>query len=154
MLGRVWRFVVLFGAALSLFAASKPDFTGKWELAVDESNFGNAPKPARMTLEASNNDGVMHSVQTTYTAQEPETLEGNWYLDGKRHSSDKPAPGYSVTKWQDDTLVNERVSNDRAYHETTRLSLSRDGKTATEEVDSKTPNGTNHVKLIWHKQSS
>ena len=33
-------------------AASKPDFTGAWELDVKESDFGNLPKPARMTMQS------------------------------------------------------------------------------------------------------
>ena len=156
MSSQIWRSVrtrsVLACVVLSAWAATRPDFSGKWELAIEQSNFGNAPKPSRMTLEASNQDNVMHSLQTTYTTQGPETLEGTWYLDGKQHTTNQPTPGYSVTKWQDNVLVNERVSNDHTYREVTRLSLSRDGKTATEQVDSKTPNGNNHLRLIWRKQ--
>jgi hypothetical protein len=61
---------------------------------------------------------AMHSVQTTYVEQETETTEFTWYLDGKRHSTDKPVPGYSVTRWENTTLVSERQSDDNAHKET------------------------------------
>ena len=94
----------------------------------------------------------MHSVQTTYTPQGTATAEADWYPDGEKHSYQRPTPGYSVTQWDDDALVSEHRSNDGQYYEKIRLTLSHDGKTATEEVDSKTPNGANHSKLIWRKQ--
>jgi hypothetical protein len=136
----------------TVFAASKPDFTGKWELDVKRSDFGNLSKPARMTIESTMQGDAMHSVQTTYVEQESQSAEFTWYLDGKRHSSDKPVPGYSVTRWEDATLVSDRQSNDGAYKETIRMSLSADGKTVTETVETKNPSGTNKEKLIWHRK--
>jgi hypothetical protein len=135
------------------FAASKPDFTGAWELDIKKSDFGSLPKPARMTIESTMQGDAMHSVQTTYVEQETQTAEFTWYLDGKRHSSDKPVPGYSVTRWEDTTLVSTRQSDDGAYKEMIRMSLSQDGKTATETIETKNPSGINKEKLIWHRKS-
>lgn len=134
-------------------AASKPNFTGTWELDVKSSDFGNLPKPARMTIRSTMQGDAMHSVQTTYVEQENQTADFTWYLDGKRHPSDKPVPGYSVTRWEDTTLVSERQSDDGAYKETIRMSLSRDGKTVTETVETKNPSATNKEKLIWYRKA-
>jgi hypothetical protein len=133
------------------FAADRPDFSGKWELVLEKSDFGKSAKPTRMTLSSKVDGGAMHAVQTTYTAQDNDSAEYIWYLDGKRHPTDKPAPGYSLTRWEDSTLVSERVSNDGAYSQSTRMTMSRDGKTATETVEIKNPTGTNKEKLIWRK---
>jgi hypothetical protein len=142
-----------FAIGATVFAASKPDFTGTWELDIKRSDFGNLSKPARMTIQSTVEGDAMHSVQTTYVEQETQTAEFTWYLDGKRHSSDKPVPGYSVTRWEDATLVSDRLSNDGAYKETIRMSLSADGKTATETIETKNPSGTNKEKLIWHRKA-
>jgi hypothetical protein len=142
-----WSVVLL----LWLLGSNPPDLSGKWELVPSRSSFGNAPKPARMTVDSTVQNGVMHAVQNTYTEQGDHTAEFDWYLDGKRHNTDKPAPGYSVTHWEGKTLVNERQSNDGAYKETIRVTLSPDGNTATEEINTKNPTGTNHEKLIWRK---
>jgi hypothetical protein len=147
------RVFAVCAVASALLAASKPDFTGTWELAVDQSDFGNSTRPTRMTLVSSDKGDVMHSVTTTYTGQDVERIESDWYLDGKKHATDKPALGFSITRWEDNTLVNERQSHDGLYRQTIRLTLSVDGKTATEKVESKTPNGTNRTKLVWRKQS-
>ncbi|MBV9675906.1 MAG: hypothetical protein JO185_06200, partial [Acidobacteriaceae bacterium] len=60
-------------------AASKPDFTGTWELDVKSSDFGSLPKPARMTIQSTMQGDAMHSVQTTYVEQENQTAEFTWY---------------------------------------------------------------------------
>jgi hypothetical protein len=105
-----------------------------------------------MTLVSEKRSGYLHSVVTTATPEGERQTESNWYLDGKRHDEQKPVPGYSITKWDGDTLVNERRSNDGHFRETTKLSLNSDGKEATEIVDTHTPSGDNHAKLIWKRK--
>ena len=133
------------------YGADKPDFSGKWELVLGKSDFGSVPKPSRMTVESSVSGNAMHSVQTTYSDRDSRSTEFTWYLDGKRHDTAKPAPGFSVTRWEDNTLVNERVSDNGAYKEVIHMTLSRDGKTATEVIEIKNPTGTNKEKLVWRK---
>jgi hypothetical protein len=143
---------LLAGAVLA-FAAPKVEFSGRWKLVVEKSDFGNASRPVHMTVVCTVKGNVMHAVQTTETSSEgTETSEFTWYLDGKRHPTEKPFPGYSITKWEDDTLVNQRQSNDGAYKETIRVTVAANGKTAVEEITSKNPNGSNHEKLVWEKQ--
>src|SRR4051794_18003070 len=115
------RLTALFLLSIAAVAASKPDFTGAWELDVKKSDFGNAPKPARMTVLSTMEGEMMKSVQTTYLAQDTQTTEFVWYVDGKRHGTDKPVPGFSVTRWEDTTLVSERQSKDGAYKQTIRM---------------------------------
>ena len=112
---------------------------------------GSIAKPARMTVESSVSGGAMHSVQTTYSAQENQSAEFTWYLDGRRHGTDKPVPGYSLSRWEDNTLVTERKSDDGAYQEVIHMSLSRDGKTATEVIETQNPSGKNKEKLVWRR---
>ena len=144
--------MLLILALLLLGAGTNPEeLTGHWELVPSQSNFGKLQKPSRMSVDSTVRNGVMHAVQNTYTEQGEHTTQFEWYLDGKRHQTDKPAPGYSVTYWDGNTLVNERQSNDSAYKETIRVTLSVDGNTATEEITTRNPTGTNHEKLIWRK---
>lgn len=145
------QFPLLVAFALLAYAA-QPDFTGKWELAVDKSDFGNQPKPTSMTLESTMQGGVMHAVQNVSTEEGDRRTEYEWYLDGKRHPTDKPVAGYSLTRWEGNVLVSERQSDDGSYKETIRMTLSRDGKTAVEEIETKNPNGSNREKLVWRKQ--
>jgi hypothetical protein len=150
------NFIAALASAVLLMmpvqGASHPDFSGRWELNVSKSDFGNAEKPVRMTLVSENKDGYLHSVQTVYTAQGDQTSERDWYPDGKQHPSPGAEPGSSVTRWDGNTLTSERTSKDAQYKETIRLSMSADGKTATETVTSKNPNGTNKARLVWERK--
>ena len=149
------RFALFLPLLASLSWAAddkKPDFTGNWELNVAKSRFGNMPKPTRMTLKSEQKGEVLHASQTTYDQQGSRTVEGDWFLDGKEHPVVEFGGGKSVTKWSGSTLFNEKKSNDGQYLQTGRLSLSRDGKIATEKIHTKNPNGTNDSTLVWDKK--
>ncbi len=130
----------------------KPDFTGDWELNIAKSNFGKMPKPSRMTLKSEYKGDVMHATETTYDQEGHRTVAGDWFLDGKEHPLAEFGPGKSVTKWVGDTLVNERRSDNGHYRQSDRLSLSKDGKVATERVHTKNPNAENNSVLVWEKR--
>ena len=134
--------------------ANKPDFTGTWELNVNKSRFGSMPKPSRMTLEASRKGDVLHSVQTSYDAQAggPNAVEGEWYLDGQERPIGTDGKMIGLSRWEANTLVSMRRSADNSMKETIRLTMSGDGKTATEEIVTKSPNGQNKAKLIWERR--
>ncbi len=148
--------LVAFGSAC--WAADmngKPDFTGNWNLNVGKSSFGKMPKPQSMTLKAARKGEVLHSVQTTDDGQGPKSAEGDWFLDAKQHPVDPSAQGnkqMQMSRWQGNTLVAERHSEDGSYRETIRMTLSGDGKTATERVSVKSPNGSNSSTLIWDRK--
>ena len=152
------KLLVLMALGSAAFAADtngKPDFTGDWTLNVAKSSFGKMPKPQGMTLKAAHKGEVLHSVQTTDDGQGPKSVEGDWFLDAKQHPVDPSAQGNKQTqmsRWQGNTLIAERRSEDGSYRETIRMTLSGDGKTATEHVDVKSPNGNNVSTLIWNRK--
>jgi hypothetical protein len=153
---RILFVVSLAALALLLPAAaqdtgSHPDFSGQWDLVKGKSDFGKMPPPVNMTLISEKKDGYLHSVLTTQTAQGDEVSESDWYPDGKRHTYSKPVPGYSVTHWEGDTLVNEQRSNDRQYRQTVKLSMEANGKEAVETITAHTPNGDNQMRLVWRR---
>jgi hypothetical protein len=104
-----------------------------------------------MTLTAEKRDGYLHSVQTIETSEGEHVEEGNWYLDGKRHDYHKPIPGFSVTRWDGNTLVTERQSNDGQYKDIIKLKMDSDGQTAVETVETLTPNGKDRLRLVWRR---
>ena len=130
---------------------SHPDFSGRWELVKEKSDFGKMEKPVDMTLVSEKREGYLHSVQTVQTPQGDQSSEGDWYLDGKRHKYDKPVPGYSITRWEGKTLVNERKSDDGQYSETTKLTMQSNGQEAVETVQTHNSTGDNRLKLVWRR---
>lgn len=56
----------------------------------------------------------MHAAQTTNTAGGPVSTQSDWIADGKEHDT---STGKSLTKWEVNTLYNERRSNDGSFEE-------------------------------------
>jgi len=136
--------LAIAGLAIADSGNGKPDFSGNWVLNLDKSNFGKSKKPEGMTLTVTHNGDNMHAVQTTNTAGGPLDVKGDWILDGKEHDN-------ATTKWEGNTLVSDRRMTDgttqRIY-----LTLSSDGKTATEKVMTKGPSGSNTSTLVWERR--
>ena len=133
--------------------ASRPDFSGKWELNTEKSKFGEMPVPTRMTLEATRKGNILHAVQTSYDQTGgPDAVEGEWYLDGRERPIGTEGKIVGSSRWEGGVLISERKSKDNSYREEIRLSLSEDGKTATEEVKTKSPHGNNESTLVWERR--
>jgi hypothetical protein len=147
MLLTIAYFALGFGGPV--FAADHPDFSGHWSLNLDQSRFRNSPKPTGMTLVATHNGDTMHAVQTMDSEGGPVTTESEWIPDGKEH--DGPNGSKTMTRWDGDTLYTERQSADGTLQERVWLVMSKDGKTATEKVWTKTATGTNVRTLVWRR---
>jgi hypothetical protein len=144
--------VFLIAFLPAVWSANKPDLSGHWDLNVAKSTFGKMPKPVGVSLEVTHNGEGYHSIQKTVTIDHGMTAtEGDWYLDGQLHTI--PAGNMTtVSKWDGSTLVSERKSTDGKYQETLKLTVSSDGKTATEHLTVKTPDGTNNSTLVWDRK--
>lgn len=139
----------------ALFAAppdGKPDFSGYWELNLAKSKFGKMVKPTRMTLTVQREGDRSKAEQTTWNEQGESSSSGIWYLDGKDRPAEEAGRTMEKTHWDGNVLVNEKQSLDRTFVETVRMSLSPDGKTATEEVRVKSPNGDTREILVFDKK--
>jgi hypothetical protein len=134
--------------------SGKSDLAGRWELDISRSSLGKMKRPTRMTLEAMHHSDTLHAIQTSYFDQAggPDTVEGDWFLDGKEHPLNSDGQMISMSKWDGNTLVAERKSRDGSFDETIRLTVSSDGKTATENIAVKDPNGSDKRKLVWQKK--
>ncbi len=137
-------------------AADKPDFTGNWVCNMGKSKLGKMPKVQSMALTVVHKGEVFHSVQTIDDGNGPKSVESDWFMDGKRHpitgagnSADKMT---NMSRWDGNTLVAERRSEDSTYDEKIRITFSADRKTATEHVDLKSPNGNSSSTLVWEKK--
>jgi hypothetical protein len=139
------------GFAGHALADDHPDFSGHWILNLDHSKFGKMPKPTGMTLVATNDGDTMHSVQTMDSQGGPVTTESDWIADGKEHDAPRANGGKTVTRWEGNTLYSERRSSDGMFQEKIWLTLSKDGKTATEKVWARGPEGANLRTLVWQR---
>ncbi len=140
-------------AALSLVAADHPDLSGRWELNVEKSTFSKKNyNPVGMSLEVTRQGDGFHSKLTTSDGSTgSDVTEGDWFLDGKSH----PIPGSKwnqASKWEGNVLVADKKSTEDPYEEHMRLTVSADGKQATEKLSVKNSAGSNSSILIWDRK--
>jgi hypothetical protein len=105
-----------------------------------------------MTLKVRRNGDVMHAVQTTNSQGGPTDAESDWIVDGKEHDTAGATPGKVLTKWKGSTLYSERKSNDGSFLQRIWLTLSSDGRTATEKVLTKGTGRRQRCNLVWLRQ--
>ena len=146
------RSALFIAAALTLVAADHPDLSGKWELNTQKSTFSKKNyNPVAMRLEVTRLGDGFHSKLTTVDGMHGESVtEGDWFLDGVTH----PIPGSKWTqtsKWEGNVLVALKKSPE-GYEERTRLTLSPDGKQATENLFVKNSEGSSSRTLIWDRK--
>ena len=138
-------------------ADDKPDVTGTWVCNMGKSKVGKMPKIDGMTLKVTRNGEVLHSVQSFEdgTGGGGKNIEGDWFMDGKVHPVDPNATVNKMTsmsKWEGNTLVAQRRSEDGSFVEDIRIVFSNGNKTATERVSTKSPNGNNASTLVWERK--
>jgi hypothetical protein len=147
------RALILLLAVQPVFwGEDKPDLAGKWELNLPLSKLGNMPKPVRMSLTVTREDGVFHAVQQTVDGMNGQAdVAGDWYLDGKEH----PIPNSNMTqssRWDGRTLIADKKSPDRVISEHLEITLSENGSKATEKVSSKGAAGVDNRTLVWNRK--
>jgi hypothetical protein len=146
------RSALFLAAALTVVAADHPDLSGKWELNTQKSTFSKKNyNPVGMTLEVTRLGDRFHSKLITVDGMNGNSVtEGDWFLDGMTH----PIPGtewIQMSKWEGNVLVAEKKSPE-GYEERVRLTLSPDGKQATENLFVKNSEGSGSSTLIWDRK--
>jgi hypothetical protein len=147
---------ILALAALSCVAADKPNFTGKWTLDTEKSDFGQMPPPTSQIQEIDHKDPKLKIKTTTKSAQGDRTAEASYTTDGEENTN-PGAQGSEVksrTKWDGNKLVSNRKlsfqGNEVEIADTQELGA--DGKTFTIDRTFKSAMGEGTQKLVFKKQ--
>lgn len=121
--------IVLLNVSLAA-AASKPNFSGKWELNTEKSDLGGTAISS-CVVQVEHNDPVFkYTVKGTEDGQDFEDVEA-FTTDGKPGTD---SHGYAVkTYWEGMTLVSDLTAPGGTPQFQSRLTLSDDGKTITRE---------------------
>lgn len=155
-------------AAVCVYAAARPNFTGTWEL--DQTRSHSLPQDVRQTMTVKH-DGDRVSVETKITsAQGDRVVKDEYTLDGKEAEftpppppnappDAKPAKGKRAGRWLPNDkgfLVEEEITNETPQGPQT-LTVARkwirwpDG-TMSIEIIQDTPRGTFNSKRVFVKK--
>ena len=147
---------VLALAALACAADDKPNFTGKWVLDVEKSDFGPLPPPTSQSQEIDHKDPKLKVKSTSKNAQGERTSEASYTTDGEENTNPGPqgADVKSRTKWDGKKLVTQRKLQAQGMdiEISDSQEMAEDGKSFTVERQLKTPQGDIAQKLLFKKE--
>lgn len=158
--------ILMAALAAFSFAAGTPDFSGKWKLNLDKSEFpeaagpGPARKPTSLEREITQ-DASKILMKATQPGRDgaPVTREFTLMLDGSETTSTNPR-GSTKTKvhFEGRKLVSESASEFKtpqgdtiSVTTTDEWSLSNDGKVMTVNSKISGPFGDNEIKYVFEK---
>ena len=152
----VLLFVAMFAlAALACAADDKPNFTGKWVLDTEKSDFGPVPAPTSQSQEIDHKDPKL-KVKTVSKGQQGETtVETNRTTDGEENTNTMgQAEVKSKTVWDGKKLVTTMKRQVQGMDIDIKdiWEVAEDGKSFTITRELKTPQGDFTQKLLLKKE--
>ena len=138
--------------------AAHPNFSGRWRMVKDKSDFAHAAMPDMIVRVVEQRDITMnvHTIQTTGTTTK--SADVSYFIDGS--PSTNVINNHEATSkafWDGPALVvrtSLKLSNGDEEVIEDRWELSEDGQTLTTTSHINTPKGSTTLKLVCEKESS
>ena len=152
--------VLLFVAMLALavlacVADDKPNFTGKWVLDTEKSDFGPVPAPTSQSQDIDHKDPKLKVKTVSKGSQGETTVESNRTTDGEENTNTMGgAEVKSKTVWDGKKLVTtmKRQINGMDIDIKDIWEAAEDGKSLNITRELKTPQGDFTQKLLLKKE--
>ena len=151
-------FAVLYAClaigSVAAMAADKPDFSGKWKLNTEKSDFGPMPKPEKAEYSVDHKDPQLNVKSTAVGQMGEVTNDVKMTTDGKEFINVLHGQEIKGTaKWDGTTLVvTQKIQMQGAEIVVVqKWIMSDDGKSITQEVSITTPQGELQQKAVLDK---
>ncbi len=151
---RNW-FAVLAFSLLPACAADIPDLGGVWKLNVEKSTWGKMARPVSVVLEINHNQlSLTYSGLVTYANEESRefgfagAIDGNEYPMVRSFGQGKCA----FRRLGLNSVESVFHSDDGLYTETSRMVVSRDGRTMTRYMYLKSPEGDRNWTEVYERR--
>jgi hypothetical protein len=138
-----------------LAAAQNASMAGTWHLNVEKSKWGSANKPVSVVLTVEHNDPNIHyHGNVTYASEDERPFVFSGSFDGKPYPMSRSFGNGLITLTRLDPRTVESVfrTDDGAYTETARTTLSPDGRTLTRLLRVTSPEGTKKWTEVYEKR--
>jgi hypothetical protein len=139
----------LLMAALAFAADTKPDFSGSWELNVQQSDLGGTPI-TKLAVQLDHKDPMLkYTVKATVNGQDFEESE-SFTTDGKASQDSRGAK--MIAHWDGATLVIEVIGADDRLLYRARMGLSDDGKKMVREYESESAGDAQRRREVYERR--
>lgn len=138
-----------------LAAAQPASMSGNWHLNVEKSKWGSANKPVSVVLTIEHSEpSLNYHGMVTYANEDERPFAFSGSFDGKPYPMTRSFGDGLITLTRLDTHAVESVfrSNDGAYTETARTTLSRDGRTLTRQLRVTSPEGVKKWTEVYERR--
>ena len=149
-----WLVPAYLPIALGLCAQQPGNLTGNWYLNVDKSEWGSAKKLQDVVLHIEHKEPALrYSGSVTYLNEDTRGFTFDGAIDGKAYPMTRSYGSGTVVLRRIDALTFESVfrTNDNAYVENVRSTLSRGGRDLTRRVRLETPQGSTSWTEIYER---
>lgn len=139
-------------------ASTHPNFSGRWRMMKDKSDFAHATMPDMIVrvIDQHNETMNIHTIQTTGTTTK--SADVSYFLDGSTSTNTiNNHEATSKTFWDGPALnvrTTLKLSNGDEEVIEDRYELSDDGHTLTTTSHISTPKGGTNLKLVCEKESA
>jgi hypothetical protein len=154
-MNRMLRWNAVAALSIAICAAQAPTFTGFWKLNVAKSSWGSKQRPSTVMLDIDHAEPVLkYSGVVVNVHGEERRFEFAGGTDGKEYPAVRPCGAGRVVlnRVGPYAIVATFKSNDGDAVEKTRMTLSRNGKLLTYDID--VTEGSRHVHWteVYEKQ--
>ena len=151
----LWLGPVIVCLAVGVCTAQTINLTGTWYLNAEKSQWGTVKKPISVVLEIQHREPALQYRGTvTYSNEDTRDFAFEGAIDGKEYAMTRSFGAGTINLRRMDALTIEATfkTTDGAYIETTRTSLSRDGKTMTRRLRTQSPEGTKTWTEVYERR--
>jgi hypothetical protein len=140
-------------AAVS-WAATKPNFSGDWQLNLAKSNYGQMPPPTSMVRTITHADPSLEIVDDRNSDRGTRVSSRKYMTSGQTTTFEvNGAPVEGSAVWDGDSLVVTTKVSSVGLVFKDKMSLSADGKQLTSDVQIDSQRGPAQVKLVFDRQA-
>ncbi len=139
----------------SMWAIQPLNLTGDWHLNVEKSRWGSTPKPVSVVVSIDHQEPAIHyRGSVMYANEDARDFAFSGAFDGKPHRMSRSYGEGNITLKRVNATTFESVfhTDDGQYTETTRTSLSADGRTMTRRLTVRSPEGTRSWTEVYEKR--
>jgi hypothetical protein len=137
-------------ASVSL-AASKPNFSGEWQLNLSKSDYGTMPSPTSLLRKITHADPSLEIVDDEIGGRRTGVRTRKYMADQTTNFEINGAAVEGSATWEGASLIVTTKVDSVGLLFRDKMSLSADGKQLTSDVQIDSSQGTSRVKLVFDR---
>src|ERR1051326_5296886 len=151
-----WRIAATLAFTLCLTAANASNMSGSWHLDVAKSKWGKPPKPVSVGVNIDHREPALDYSGNIVLANGEDARNFTFHgaIDGKEYPivGEQGEGKITIRRVSRATIASDFKSNDGRFQETSRTTISSNGKEMVREMHTKAPDGETSWTEVYERQ--